>query len=185
MTLRPLRSLALRALLLLTCTLALAADIDISRVTIDATEDGYRIATNYNFELTHGLEDVIQKGVPLFFTTDVQVIHPRWWWRDEVVVDVHRTAKIRYDVLTREYSVQFPDSIPRKSSTLDDALFSIRRQSWILAPRSALKPGETYTVIIKMGMDREYLSKPIQVNAFNNAEWRLNSNVRRFTYRAE
>ena len=27
--------------------------------------------------------------------------------------------------------------------------------------------------------------KPIQVNAFNDSDWRLNSNTKRFTYRAE
>ena len=38
---------------------------------------------------------------------------------------------------------------------------------------------------IGMGMDRDYLPKPIQVNAFNNSEWRLASNKKTFQYRAE
>jgi hypothetical protein len=36
-----------------------------------------------------------------------------------------------------------------------------------------------------MFMDREYLQKPLQVNAFNNSDWRLASNKKTFTYRAE
>ena len=36
-----------------------------------------------------------------------------------------------------------------------------------------------------MYMDREYLQKPLQVDAFNNADWRLASNKKTFTYRAE
>jgi hypothetical protein len=70
--------------------------------------------------------------------------------------------------------------------TLDEALFLIRRPSrWLIAARGALKPGETYNVTLKMGMDREYLAKPIQVNAINNSDWRLSSNKKSFPYKAE
>jgi hypothetical protein len=34
-------------------------------------------------------------------------------------------------------------------------------------------------------MDREYLQKPLQVDAFNNSDWRLTSHKKTFTYRAE
>ena len=52
-------------------------------------------------------------------------------------------------------------------------------------PKGALKTGETYNVTLRMYMDREYLQKPLQVDAFNNAEWRLASHKKTFTYRAE
>jgi hypothetical protein len=62
----------------------------------------------------------------------------------------------------------------------------IRRPSrWLIAPKGALKPGETYNVTVRMFMDREYLSKPIQVDALNNSDWRLASHKKTFTYRAE
>ena len=54
-----------------------------------------------------------------------------------------------------------------------------------MAPRGALKVGETYNVTLRMGMDKDYLPKPIQVNAFNNSEWRLSSSKKTFQYRAE
>jgi hypothetical protein len=48
-----------------------------------------------------------------------------------------------------------------------------------------LKPGETYTVTLRMFMDRQALLKPLQVNAINNAGWQLSSGKKTFTYRAE
>ena len=54
-----------------------------------------------------------------------------------------------------------------------------------MAPRGALKVGQTYNVTLRMGMDRDYLPKPIQVNAFNNSDWRLASNKKTFLYTAE
>ena len=65
-------------------------------------------------------------------------------------------------------------------------MFLIRRPTrGLIAPRGALKRGEVYHVSLRMFMDREYLQKPLQVNAFNDSDWRLASNKKTFTYRAE
>ena len=77
-------------------------------------------------------------------------------------------------------------SVQQTFSNLEDALFFIRRPTrWVVAPRGALKVGEVYNVTLRMGMDRDYLPKPMQVNAFNNSDWRLASNKKTFQYRAE
>ena len=46
---------------------------------------------------------------------------------------------------------------------------------WSSHPRGALKHGEVYNVSLRMYMDRELLQKPLQVNAFNDSDWRLSS----------
>jgi len=165
-----------------------AADetVEITRAYIEAAEEGYRLRADYAFELNHGLEDAVQSGVPLHFTTEVVFTRPRWYWFDEKAIVAKRTHKMWYDVLTRQYHVKIIGSVAQTFPTLDDALFFIRRPTrWVVAARGALKVGETYNVSLRMGMDRDYLPKPIQVNAFNNSEWRLASNKKTFQYRAE
>ena len=92
-----------------------------------------------------------------------------------------------FNVLTRQYTVGITGSVAQSYSSLDDALFQIRRPNrWIVAPRGALKVGETYTVKLSMGLDPNYLPKPIQLNALNNNnEWRLASDKKSFLYKAE
>lgn len=174
-------------MLLTACAQAIAADgVDIRNYRIEATEDGYKLDARYSFDLNHGLEDAIQHGVPLFFTTEIELTRPRWYWFDDKAVSASQTIRIYYDVLTRQYHVSISGSIQQSFTTLEDAMLMIRRPSrWVIAPRGALKTGETYNVTLRMGMDREYLSKPIQVNAFNNSQWKLSSNKRTFTYKAE
>lgn len=174
-------------MLVFACAQAQAADgIEITRASIEASEDGYRLAANYDFELSRGLEDALQHGVPVAFTTEIELTRPRWWWTDDKAVASRRTIRIRYDVLTREYHVTDMGSVKQTRPTLEEALFLIKRPArWLIAPRGALKPGETYNVTLRMYMDREYLLKPLQVNAFNNSDWRLASNKKTFTYRAE
>lgn len=195
MTHRFFRLLACRLLLVLACVLApafagaqaWAADgIDITRATIEAGDDGYRLNTAYDFELNHGLKDAIQHGVQLHFTTEIELTRPRWWWRDEKAVDLKRTFRISYDVLTRQYHVMVVGSFQQSFQTFEEAMFMIRRPTrWLIAPKGKLKAGETYEVSLRMYMDREYLQKPLQVNAFNDSDWRLTSNWKTFNYRAE
>jgi hypothetical protein len=169
------------------CVWAQAADgIDITRANIEPTDEGYKLSAIYTVDLNHGLEDAIQHGVPLYFTTEIELTRPRWWWTDDRAVAARQTIRIYYDVLTRQYHVRVMGSLQQSFPTLDEAMSLIRRPSrWMIAPKGALKPGETYNVTLRMFMDREYLQKPLQVNAFNNSDWRLASNKKTFTYRAE
>jgi hypothetical protein len=169
------------------CASAQAADgIEITRASIEAADDGYRLNTAYSFELTYGLQQAVQHGMSLYFTTELELMRPRWYWTDDRAVSVKRTVRLYYHVLTRVYYVSAPGSLQQPFDTLEEALFFIRRPSrWLVAPKGALKTGEVYNVSLRMFMDRETLSKPLQVDAFNNSDWRLSSNKKTFTYRAE
>jgi hypothetical protein len=188
-TARFFRLLVCQLLLVFACASAHAAEgIEITRAGIEASDDGYRLAANYSFDLTPSLEQAVQHGMPLYFTTEIELTRPRWWWTDDKAVSVRRTLRLHYDVLTREYIVLVlaNGSIKQTFATLDDALFLIRRPSrWLIAKKGDLKPGETYNVSLRMFMDREYLQKPLQVDAFNNSDLRLASHKKTFTYRAE
>jgi len=186
-TLRFFRLLACQLLLVFACATAQAADgIDITMAKIEASDDGYRLAANYAFDLGRDIEDALQHGVKLYFTTEIELVRPRWYWRDERAVFARRTVSISYDVLLRQYYVAAMGSVQQTYQTLDEAMFQIRRPGrWSIAPKGALKHGETYEVSLRMFMDRDYLQKPLQVSAFSNADWRLASNRKTFNYRAE
>jgi hypothetical protein len=186
-TLRFFRLLACQLLLAFACATAQAADgIDITLAKIETTDEGYRLDANYSFDLNHDLEDALQHGVKLYFTTEIELTRPRWWWRDDRAVSSRRTVSISYDVLLRQYYVSMGGSVQQTYQTLDEAMFQIRRPGrWLIAPRSALKSGETYEVTLRMYMNRDLLQKPLQVNAFSNSDWHLASNRKTFNYRAE
>lgn len=181
------RLLACQLLLAFACASAQAAEgIEITNASIEASDDGYLLRARYAFDLNASLEQALQKGVHLYFTTEIELTRPRWWWADDRAVSSKRTVNLYYDVLTRVYRVAATGSVAQTFDTLDEALFLVRRPSpWTIAAKGALKPGESYNVTLRMYMDSQYMVKPLQVDALNNADLRLASHKKTFTYRAE
>ncbi|WDZ96294.1 DUF4390 domain-containing protein [Herbaspirillum sp. WKF16] len=163
-----------------------AAEITISQASIEASDEGYRLALAYSFELNRGLEDALSRGVPLYFTTEVQMTRRRWYWFDESSVSAARTVRISYNVLTRQYHTAISGQLQQSFSNLEDAMALIRRPPrWIIADNGTLKAGDVYTVGVRMRLDVAQLPKPFQVNALNNSDWRLSSDWIEFNYKPE
>ncbi|WP_240475748.1 DUF4390 domain-containing protein [Herbaspirillum rhizosphaerae] len=181
-----LRCVLLALALLFSQTNSHAAEIDIQQASLEATDDGYRLSTSYSFELNRSLEDALVRGVPLYFTTDVQLTRRRWYWFDEVSVSVSRTVRISYNVLTRQYHASTSGQLQQSFSTLEDAMSLIRRPPrWIIADKSTLTSGDIYKVGLRMRLDVAQLPKPFQINALNNSDWRLSSDWKEFTFKVE
>ena len=107
MTTRFFRLLACQLLLLFACAQALAADtVDILHAHIEATDEGYKLDAKYSFDLTHDLEDALQAGIRLSFTTEIELTRPRWYWTDDKAIAERRTVTIGYNPLIRKYNVQ-------------------------------------------------------------------------------
>lgn len=163
-----------------------ADDIQIKEANIQLAESGYRLATSFELELNHELEDALLRGIPLYFTLEAEITRPRRYWFDEKTASISQTYKISYNVLTRQYRVSVNGSLSRSFNTLEDALAAIRNPARILiAEHDALKPGETYQASVRMGLDVTQLPKPFQVNALNSSEWRISSGWKQFDFRVE
>ena len=163
-----------------------AEGVEIRRALVEATEDGYRLSATYGFELSNEMEQALQYGKTLYFYTEIEFTRPRWYWFDEKAITARQTISLSYNVLTRQYNVAVTGSVHQSFSSLEDALFLIRRPNrWLVAARGALKVGETYNVKLSMGLDPNFVPKPLKVNALNNNEWRLASDKKSFQYRAE
>ncbi len=173
---------------MLTSVLAYAADgsIAIEQAQIQSSEEGYKLSASFSFEFNRGLEDAVSHGVPIYFTTDVEMFRPRWYWLDEKAVSAKQTIRISYNVLTRQYAATIIGGLQQNYRTLEEALSLVRRPPrWVVAEIGSLAIGETYAVGVRMRLDISQLPKPFQVNAINNRDWQLSSDWKRFTHTAE
>ncbi|HZW13703.1 MAG TPA: DUF4390 domain-containing protein [Noviherbaspirillum sp.] len=181
----------LAAVLLLAAAIApppaqAAEGVDITRASLESTDEGYKLSMAFSFELTRSLEEAVTRGIPLYFTTEVQLSRPRWYWFDEKTVSTTQTIRISYNVLTHQYHASISGRLQQSFNSLDDALSLVRRPArWVIAERGALKSGEVYNVAVRMGLDVARLPKPFQVHALNSSDWRFSSDWTQFTFRAD
>jgi hypothetical protein len=79
--------LALLAVLLLALAPAIAAraeGIEAQKAALIPAEDGGLILeAEFAVALTPTLEDALNKGVPLYFSVEFELIRPRWYWFNE------------------------------------------------------------------------------------------------------
>lgn len=159
--------------------------IAVDSAAVEKSDQGYRLAADFSLGLPRDLEDVLLRGIPLYFTTELEITRPRWYWFDEKPVEKTRTIRLAYNVLTRQYSATSTGSLQQNVPTLEEALNLVRHpQNWLFAEKGSLKEGETYSAAIRIQLDVSYLPKPFQINVINNSNWQLSSEWKRFPFEA-
>ena len=165
---------------------ALAADVEVTLAKLETTEEGYRIATGFAFELSHGLEEAITRGIPMVFTTEVELSRPRWYWFDEKTIRSSQTVRIAYNVWTRQYTAAINGGLQQNFNSLDEAMaLVLRPRRWIVVEHGILTNGAVYNVAVRLKLDLNQLPKPFLISALNNSDWRLASDWKQFTFKAE
>ncbi|CAN0624239.1 conserved exported protein of unknown function [Burkholderia multivorans] len=189
MTIKHLFPLRLAAVLMVALTLCLAVatparadSISVQRASLQADGSGWSLDARFDFELNANLEDAVNKGIPLYFTTDFELGRARWYWFDEQPVSVSQTIRLSFQPLTREYRVS-TGGLQLGFGTLKDALAVIKHvTSWHVIDKGQVRQGETYTASVRMQLDTALMPKPFQVDAVNNRDWTLVSDWKRFTF---
>lgn len=156
---------------------AYAEGITVTSASLEPVEEGYRLDAELDFGLTPTLEDAINKGVPLYFSLDYQVVRPRRYWFDATEVDGAKQWKISYNALTQQYRLAI-GSFYQNFQTLDEARRLLSRQRVLIignGDKNLLKKNTTYKVSLRMRLDVAQLPKPFQVNALGSRDWNLSS----------
>lgn len=162
--------------------LATAAEMTVRNTWITPGDDAYVINADVTLELSSRLEDVVSRGVPLYFVLDFELTRPRWYWFDEKVAVRTLTYRLSYHAITRQYRLS-TGALHQSFDSLEEALHIVSRlRDWNIADKSALKPGESYEAALRMRVDLTQLPKPLQVTAIGSKEWNLASQWQRWTY---
>lgn len=172
---KQLSSLLVGVFLLLAWTVAHAADISIRNPQIAAGEDGYVLSADFNINLNARLEEVVAKGVTLYFVVDFELTRSRWYWLDEQVISRSQTFQLSYHALTRQYRLS-SGALHQSFATLDEALRILARlRNWQVLDKASLASGQTYLAAVRMRLDLTQMPKTFQVNALANRDWNLTS----------
>jgi hypothetical protein len=154
----------------------------VQAVQLTVARDGVELSADFDVTLTPRLENALHRGVALYFTTEFECTHPRWYWFDERIASVSRSTRISFHALTRTYRLG-AGALHQSFPTLGEALRVLGRvRHWVVLANDQLRPDTTYVAAVRMRLDVSQLPKPFQVSALANPEWSLTSEWARWEF---
>jgi hypothetical protein len=161
---------------------AQADAIGIRGADIRIDEGELLLNADFDVALNPTLEEALQRGIPLYFVLDFEILKPRWYWLDEKVVAYATSWRISWAPLTRQYRVatglltltfDTPSEVERLLS---------RVTSRVVGSADALAKGTRYVAQVRLRLDVNQLPKPFQVDALASREWQLASEWRVWSF---
>jgi hypothetical protein len=178
-----LATLAALVLALVAALPARAEGIEVRKAELIATEEGRPILeAEFAISLTPTLEDALNKGVPLYFSVEFELIRPRWYWFNEKVASYQQQYRLSYNALARQYRVSL-GRLYQNFGSLTEALNFLNRVRLrdIMAPGELAK-GTSYIAALRMRLDTSQLPRPFQISAVGSRDWTLSSDWHRWSF---
>ena len=158
-----------------------AGGIQARSVVIDAVDESYQFNADFEIALNPKLERALEKGIVLYFVTELNLMNSRWYWLDERVAQSRVREGLSYYALTRRYRLG-RGTLSQNFGTLKEALQALSRvRDRPIVASSELKPDREYTVELRIWLDISALPKPFQVETLGSREWDLSSGTLRWS----
>ena len=155
---------------------------ELSHLQVDRLEDEILVSAQVKFDLPSTVEDALQKGVPLYFVSEVEILRERWYWYDKRVGSAERHLRLAYQPLTRRWRLTVTSGAPKGGSlglslnqsfdTLSQALATIKRVArWKVADATELDTSLKYRVEYRFKLDLGQLPLPFQIGTLGQTDW--------------
>ena len=174
---KSLSTASLLALLLTISPLGFAAgnSIQIKTAELELEDNHYTLDADVDINFDKDIEEAINKGVPLNFLVEFQIVSPRKYWFDDEVITTTQTVTLSYHALTRQYLVN-RNAHQQSFETLSEAKQAVvELADWKVVEKSLLDKSEAYRAALLIRLDQSKLPKAIQVEAIGSEKWNLSS----------
>lgn len=170
---------AFAMLALVGCTLvaqvASAAQAQIKRIDPLISEGHLTMDLDVNLKLSPIVIEAAERGVPLYFTLDIKITAPRWWWWDRQIVETSLTRRMSYNTLTQQWRVATGDLFLPVASFQEAVAVLEKVRGWPVAPLDRFGSNTQYDGAVRIRLDTSHLARPLQLDARNRGAWSLTS----------
>lgn len=142
------------------------------------------LTATIKFELPTAIEEALQKGIPMIFLAQAEVLRERWYWTNKKVASAERHMRLAYQPLTRRWRLNVGSGVINSSSlglalnqyfeSLPDALGAVQRLSrWKIADVADLDLEQNHLVEFRFRLDLAQLPRPFQIGTLGQSEWNI------------
>jgi len=188
--LAPLAGLVLAWALLLTCLLPIAVAQgrvvpSVTQMRLEQADDGVYLTAAVQFELPSLVEEVLDKGIAIYFVAEAEVFQERWYWTDRKVAQVTRHMRLAYQPLTRRWRLNvspvpitgaagFGVSLNQNFDSLADAMDAVKRIGRLrLGDAAEVGDEPLHQVVFRFRLDTSQLPRPFQIGVVGQADWNI------------
>jgi hypothetical protein len=161
------------AILLALCSFSAARGqgVELGTLQLQRSEGALNLEFNARVTLTRAVEEALQRGVPIYFMAEAQLLRNRWYWRDERVARLSRSWRVAYQPLTGAWRVSL-GGLYQTFPSLSEALATASRSSaWKLADLAQLDADKSYYIEFSYKLDTSQLPGPMQFGIGGQGEW--------------
>ena len=164
-------------LLILASSLAFAAgsSINIKSAELESQEDYYVLDADVDLSFDKEVEEAINKGVPLNFLIEFQIVSPRKYWFDDEIVTTSQNVSLSYHALSRQYLVNRGAHQQSFDSLTEAVQEIVTLDEWKVVEKSVLEKPATYKAALLIRLDQTKLPKAIQVDTIASEKWNISS----------
>jgi len=160
------------------------SQVEVTELRLERAEGALLLQSTLRLDLSSTVEDALQKGMPIYFVTEAELMRDRWYWYDKKIGVIARHYRLAYQPLTRMWrlnvsrdaigAVGLASSLSQTFETLPEALAAIRRTvNWKLADVADLDSDNKYTLNFRFRLDVSQLPRPFQMMVGSQSEWNL------------
>lgn len=160
---------------------AASSNLHIKTAELVALEEAYALNADFDVSFSEEVETALNKGVPLSFLVEFQLVAPRRYWFDDEIETSSMQISLSYHALSRQYLLN-RNNHQQAFTSLQEAKDELARlRGWQVLDKSLLKKGETYHAALRIRLDQSKLPKPLQVDIIGSDDWNMVSQRYRWT----
>ncbi len=152
---------------------AAAENIQIKNVQLAPAGESYALDADFEINFSPEVEMALNKGVPLDFLLEFQLVSPRRYWFDDEIVTVSQHIRFSFHALSRQYLLTVGRH-QKSFATLDEARDELATlRDWMVVDKSQIIKGESYQASLRLRLDPASLPRALQVEALSSEKWTL------------
>lgn len=153
---------------------AAAQGVELAVLQLNRVEGVLALEFGVQVSLPKPVLEALQRGVPVYFVAEAQLLRSRWYWRDERVARVQRSWRLAFQPLTSTWRVSL-GGLNQSFATLDEAMSAVSRiGAWRVAELSQLDTDTRgYYLEFSWRLDTSQLPSPMQIGLPGSAGWAL------------
>ena len=152
---------------------AAAGGIEVKSADLELADSSYFLNAQFDITFNQEIEAALNKGVPLTFLLEFQIVTPREYWFDKEIITVSRRIQLSYHALSRQYLFKLGRQQQAFGSFAEakEALTTIHH--WKVADESLFEKGQEYHAVLRYRLDPSRLPKALQIEALGSEKWTM------------